>query len=411
LNFGKIRLSAAGVGNDTDPHQLDIVYSNNGNYAGNPRNNINLQRPPADLKPERIRSFETGLDLRLFQNRVNLDLTAYTSRTVNHILAADVSPTSGFSQALINAGETRSAGLEVMLSGELFRTPDFSWTLSGVFTRNRSRVISLADDLENIQLASQWGVTIEARPGNLYGDIVGIAIARDEAGNPLVNAEGLYIKDGFQVLGNTQPDFLAGITNKVRYKNFSLSFLVDIRKGGEMYAATNMYGMGYSGNFVETLEGREAWYASEEARNEAGMQPHEWTATGGFLAEGVYADGTMLDGADVSGQQNGTYMNPETYWAQFSNWGDELHEPHVYDAGFVKLREVMLSYSLPKRVASSIRAQRIQLAFVGRNLWVIHKNVPNIDPESYYSNSNGQGIEYGSYPTTRSLGVDIKIDW
>lgn len=411
LNFGKLRLSAAGVGNDTDPHQLDISYTSTGDYLGFPRNTTATQRPPTDLKPERITSLEAGMDLRMFQNRVNLDFNAYSTTTKNHILAADVAASSGFSQALINAGETNSSGIEIMLSGEWWRSNNFSWTTGLNFSRNVSKVVSLAQDLENIQLASQWGVTVEARPGNPYGDIVGIAIAKDENGNRILGENGLYQKDGFQVLGNIQPDWMGGISNQLRYKNIQLSFLVEIKKGGDMYSGTNMYGNGYSGTFVESLEGREAWYASEAEREAQGIAPQDWMPTGGFLPEGNYTAGTMIDGVDVGGQPNQTYVNPELYWSQFSDWGDELHEPHVYDAGFVKLREVALGFGLPTAWAQRIKAQRVSLSLVGRNLWLIHKNVPNIDPETFYSNGNGQGIEYGSYPVTRTFGLDLKLDW
>lgn len=411
LNFGKLRASAAAVGNDTGPHQLNIFYAANGSYQSNPRNTINSQRPPADLKPERTRSFEAGLDMRMFGNRLTVDLTVYRARTINHILAADVSSASGFSSALINAGETRSSGIELMLRSDWVEKKNFGWSTSLTFSRNRSRVISLAEDLENLQLGSQWGITVEARPGNLYGDIVGIGIAKDDNGNPIVNEQGMYIKDGFQVLGNVQPDFLSGISNTFRLGQFRISSLVDIKVGGDMFAGSNMYGMGYSGNFVETLEGREAWYASEDEREAQGVSQADWSPTGGFLAEGVYADETTIDGVDVSGQPNATFVNPELYWSQFSNWGDELHEPHVYDAGFVKLREVALGYVLPSSVSEHIKAQKIELSLVGRNLLILHKNVPNIDPESFYNNGNGQGIEYGSYPGARSFGFNLKVNW
>ena len=411
INFGKIRASAAAVGNDTDPHQLDIFYQGNGSYLGNPRNTIDPQRPPSDLRPSRSNSYELGLDLRMFSNRFLVDLTVYRAQTIDHILAADIAASSGFSTALINAGETRSTGFELMLKAEWLRKSKFSWMTSVALSRNRSQVISLTEDLENLQLASQWGVTVEARPGNLYGDIVGIAIAKDENGNRLVNDQGMYIKDGFEVLGNVQPDLLMGVTNAVQIGNLNISFLVDFKIGGDIYAASNMYAMGYSGNFVETLEGREEWYASEAAREEQGVASSDWTATGGFLAEGVYAPETVIDGQDVGGQTNTTYVNPELYWAQFSNWGDELHEPHVYDASFVKLREIAVSYPLPTAWAEKLHAQGIGVSLVGRNLWIIHKNLPNLDPESFYSNGNGQGIEYGSYPGPRSIGINLNVKW
>ena len=263
--------------------------------------------------------------------------------------------------------------------------------------------------MENHLLGEQWGTTIEARPGNPYGDIVAISIARDDAGNKLIDSTGLYVKGERTVLGNINPDWTMGITNEFSFKGIYFRALVDIRKGGQMYSATNMYGLGYSGNFVESLEGREEWYESERARIEAGQSPAQWEATGGFLADGVYQDGATVNGEDVSGQQNQTYINPKAFWSQFSRWGDELHEPHIYDAGFVKLREVFIGYQLPAKLVNKWHFQGLNIGIFARNLWVIHKNVPNIDPEAAYNNGNGQGLEYASYPVNRSIGINLGV--
>ena len=409
FSFGKIRASYAEVGNDTKPYQLlptffvDSVSNIFGTIAY-----ISNQVAPLDLKPERIKSMEIGTDLRFFMNRISLDFSWYKTNAVNQILSADISNASGSTSALINAGNIENRGVEIQLKGTPVKTKDFSWDFTLNYTKNRSKVLELTNGLDNLQILEHWNLSIEARPGNPYGDIVGYAILKDDNGNPLVDANGMYIRDEIpQVLGNVNPDFSLSYMNTFNFKAFYFTFLVDARIGGEMFSGTNLYGYGYSGTFEETLEGREAWYASEAAREEAGLTSDEWTPTGGYLAEGVYAEGTTIDGMDVSGQPNISYVNPEYYWDQFSDWTNEIHEPFVYDASFVKLRELVIGYALPAAWTSKIGIKRSTLSIYGRNLWLIHSNVPNIDPETYHTNGNGQGYELYSYPNKRSFGFSL----
>lgn len=411
FSFGKLRASYAEVGNDTEPYQLNPTFfiDSVSNIFGTIAY-ISNQVAPLDLKPERIKSIELGTDLRFFMNRVSLDFTWYKTNAVNQILSADISQSSGSTTALINAGNIENRGIEMQLKVNPVKTTGFSWDFTFNYTRNRSEVIGLTQGLDNLQILEHWNLSIEARPGHPYGDIVGYAILKDENGNRLVDANGMYIRNEIpQVLGNVNPDFSMSYLNNMSYKAFSLSFLVDARIGGEMFAGTNLYGYGYSGNFTETLEGREEWYASEVAREAAGITPDEWTATGGYLAEGVYADGTVIDGVDVSGQPNQSFVNPQYYWDQFSDWTNEIHEPFVYDASFVKLREVVLSYNFPAGWFSSIGMTNASVSLYGRNLWLIHKNVPNIDPETFHTNGNGQGYELYSYPNKRSVGFSLNV--
>jgi len=413
LSFGKLRASYAEVGNDAEPYQLsptfyvDSASSVYGTYAY-----ITNRVPATDLKPERTKSFELGTDLRFFMNRISLDFTWYKTNSINQIVPVDISQSSGSTQALINAGNIENKGIEMQLGVIPVRNANFTWDLVLNYTKNRSKVIELAPGVENLQILEHWRLSIEARPDHPYGDIVGYAILRDDQGNKLVDANGIYIRDTIpRVLGNVTPDHALSFSNNLTYKNISLGFLIDARIGGEMFAGTNMYGYGYSGNFEETLEGRDAWYGSEAAREEAGVEPEDWIATGGYLAEGVYADGTVIDDKDVSGQPNQSYVNPEKYWDQFSSWTNEIHEPFVYDASFVKLREVTLSYQLPKEWTNKIKMKMATIALYGRNLWVIYKKVPNIDPETFFTNGNGQGYELYSYPNVRSFGFSINVSF
>lgn len=413
LSFGKIRASYAEVGNDTKPYQLaptffiDSVSNVFGTIAY-----ISNQVAPLDLKPERIKSIELGTDLRFFMNRVSIDFSWYKTNALNQILSADISQASGSVTALINAGNIENRGIELQLKVSPVKRTNFSWDFTVNYTRNRSKVIELTQGLDNLQILEHWNLSIEARPGHPYGDIVGFAILRDESGNKLVDKNGMYIRNEIpQVLGNINPDFSLSFFNTLTYKKLSLNFLVDAKIGGDMFAGTNMYGYGYSGNFEETLEGREAWYASENAREAAGQTPEEWTATGGYLADGVYADGVMINGENEGGKINHSYVNPEKYWDQFSSWTNEIHEPFVYDASYVKLRELVLSYALPTTWISKIGMRKASVSVYGRNLWLIYKNVPNIDPETFYTNGNGQGYELYSYPNKRSIGFSLNVNF
>ncbi len=412
FSFGKIRASYAQVGNDTEPYQLNPTFfiDEISNVYGTIAY-ISNQIPPLNLKPERIHSVEFGSELVFFMNRASFDFTWYKNNAINQILPADISHTSGSTTALINAGNIQNKGIELQAKANPFKTRTFSWDFVLNYTKNSSMVLELTPGLDNLQILEHWNLSIEARPGRPYGDIVGYAILRDEHGNKLVDGNGMYLRNEIpQVLGNINPNFSLSFFNQMNYKSFSLSFLVDARFGGHIFSGTNLYGYGYSGNFAETLQGREEWYNSEQQRENAGLQPNQWTATGGFLAQGVYAPGTIINGVDVSGMPNKTYVNPERYWDQFSSWTQEIHEPFVYDASFVKLREVRLGYGIPKKLTARIKIGQALLALYGRNLWIIHKNVPNIDPETMHTNGNGQGYELYSYPNKRSFGFALTIN-
>ena len=420
FSFGKLRASWAQVGSDADPYQLDLTFSANDNFNGQPRVIVNPVLPLSDLKPEITNSYEVGADLRFFYDRITVDMTLYHATTENQILAPPISAASGFARGVINAGAIENKGFEMLLTVKPIAKKNFTWTSSYNFSRNRSTVLSLTEGVENFPLGSQWNATVEARPGNPYGDIVGVPIARTDDGTPILLADGSFKKGAPTVLGNVQADWLLGVNNQFQYKKWKMNFLIDIKKGGDLYSATNNYASGYSGVLIETVEGRDEWYASEEAREAAGVDApafdndninyiNNWTPTGGFPVEGVYAEGTVINGEDVSGQAVSTFVNPESYWGQFSEWGDELHEPHVYDASFVKLREVTIGYTFDTIKLKKRKLQGLTLSLVGRNLWLIYSGVPNVDPEAAYNNGNGQGVEYATFPITRSIGFNLQI--
>ncbi len=412
LSFGKIRLSFARVGNDTRAYQTNLTYYTDTTDVYGSYTHINKQIPPLDLKPEKMQSFEFGGMMQFFKGRIKLDISAYRSNTFNQIMGVNVSASSGAVTALINAGNIQNTGLEIQTNFTPIETKKLRWQFTINFAKNKSSVIELTDGVDNHLLLEHWGLSIEARPGHPYGDIVGYGIKRDEQGNKLVNANGLYMRtEEPVVLGNINPDFTASFSNSLEYDNFAFSFLIDAKIGGEMFSGTNMYGNGYAGNFTESLEGRKEWYESELAREQAGVSPENWTPTGGYLADGVFAQGTIIKGEDVSGQANSVYVNPFEYWHQFADWTNEIHEPFVYDASFIKLREVSLSYRFDNAGLNKFFIKNIILSLYGRNLWLIHSNVPNVDAESFHTNGNGQGYELYAYPNRRSVGLKLSLNF
>lgn len=412
FSYGKIRGSWAQVGSDGSAYLTTNSFQPSGAVSFQDRPLYVISQPLAnkDLKPEFTTSWEAGIDLSFFVNRIQLDLTYYNATTDNQIAVVPVSSASGFNSAVTNAGSIQNQGVEILLNLIPVKTKNFSWNASLNFSKNISLVKNISTEGDIFPLAEHWGVTIGAEAGEAYGNIYGYGIQRDDAGNKLVDENGFFIKTDEPVkLGNYQPDWLMGVSNGFSYKGITLSFLVDIKKGGQIYSASNMYNHGYAGTVEQTLEGRAEWYESEAAREAAGVSTADWTPTGGCQVEGVYDQGTIVDGEDVSGQSFIGYVNPEEYWYQFARWTDEIHEPFVYDAGYVKLREAYLGYKFPEKVTDKLKIRDLEIGIVGRNLWLIHSDTPNIDPEAAYTNSNGQGVEYGTFPISRSVGFNLKF--
>jgi len=411
FSFGKLRLSYANVGNEGEPYQLETSYQtiNNGGFGDSQF--ISSTVPNLGLLPELLTSFEVGSEMKFFWNRLGIDLTYYNTKSFNQISNISVSAASGYNGAIVNSGTLKNSGIELQLNANPIQKKNFSWDLNIAYAKNKSEILELGQGVQSSILYEHWRLTIEARPNNPYGDIVGFGFLRNENDNILVDASGIPLKDPEpKVLGNFTPDFSLSLQQNFRYKQFKLTTLLHGQFGGDIFAGTNMYGYGYAGNFEGTLEGREEWYASEAAREAAGLQPEEWQATGGFLVEGVYADGSIVNGVDQSGQPNQSFIDPFDYYERVSRWQDEIHEPFIYDASFIKLREINLSYQFKSESLTKSKFSQLSLGLIASNLWLIHSNVPNIDPETSLTNGNGQGYELYSYPNRRSFGFFIKAN-
>lgn len=390
LSFGKFRASIAGVGNDTNPHQLDLLYFVNAlDHGGQSFGQVTSSRPPIDLKPEYTTSFEVGVDLAFFQGRFNLDATYYNAGTRNQIYNTPASKPSGFRNALINGGLVRNQGVELMLSGDILKQGDWQWNSIINFARNRSDVEELSDDVTVISYGTfdQFGVRVQAEVGDPFGNIYADrSFLRDpETGQRIIGDNGLPVPDPSPdpvKIGNFQPDWIAGITNTVTYKSLSLSFLVDIRQGGDIFSFSNAIAA-HNGNAEFTLDQRAEWYAG----------------AGGYIAEGVREDGSP----------NTIEVNPQEYWQFVGGQASAFGEEFVYDGSFVKLRELTLGYQLPQKILEKTFFKQARLSFVGRNLFFIHKNTPGFDPEATFNSGKVQGIEAFAFPSTRSFGFNLNL--
>ncbi len=412
LSFAKVRLGLAQVGNDTDPFQLGAVFNPGTLVNGNPVFSESSVLPNANLKPEISSSIETGFDLRFFQNRLGLDFTYYNTRSKNQILGIPLSGTTGYSQRLINAGLIRNNGLEVSLHITPIQTRNFSWDVNLNWSANRSEVLELYKDpvsgqeINNYVMGSRY-VTVEARVGERMGNMYGIGFARVQSSDPnapyydatgefegqiVYNSTGKPIATTNRIfLGNYNPDWLAGINNSFSYKNVNLSFLFDIRSGGELYSHTQTVGR-EGGIIIETLEGRANGYDLNLEGN-------------GVIGEGVVqqTDGTFLPN---------TFKLSAREWHTSLTLGRRLIEPMMYDASFVKLREVKFSYSLPDKWLGKAPVRNVRLSVVGRNL-ALWTDVPHVDPEtaSTVGGTIIPGVESVAIPSVRSWGVNLNFNF
>lgn len=404
LTFGKLRASWAKVGSDTDPYQLyrdynSASYTVNGFPLGKIASDVLLNE---DLKPTSTYSYEFGIDLRFLNNRLNFDFGYFDSKTKDQIMRLPLSDATGYKFAMINAGEITNNGIELAITGIPVKTRDFEWTANVNLSKINNKIKYLHPDVDIYELsAARWaGASVVAKVGESYGSIIGQRFARNDEGRVIYDEKGMpTYESGVSVLGNGNYDFTMGINNTFVYKEFTLGVLLDMKFGGDLYSmsAWNSY---YNGTATETLQGRDAWYTSEQARKAGNIASGSWIPTGGYVGNGVVSDGAG------GWKENTTAVDPQTYWRTIA---ERTPEPWIYDASYIKLREISLSYNFPKKLLAKTPFQALSVSAYGRNLWIIHSDLENIDPESSYNMGNGQGLEYGSLPSRRTYGLGINV--
>jgi len=424
FSFGKIRAGWAQVGASAPMYSLQGVYSAADLFDGNASLTYTNTIAPSGLKPESTTSYEIGTDLRFFQNRVSVDFSYYQSLTTEQILSIPVSRSTGFSAKTINAGEIQNTGIELMVNIVPIKKGDFSWDITLNYGRNRNEVLKLTEDMQFFNVyAGSWSMFVQARPGQPYGQMYGRGIVREErhenengavwyTGRPLINpATGKLIRTPENViLGNVMPDWNGSIRNTVTFKDLSLSFLIDAKIGGDMYSVTSWFGR-YAGGLAETAvnndNGKNIRDDIEDGGGMLAMSEFDETGVFGKIVSGkieyLDKDGNPSTTAVVNDSK---YIRPQDYFEDY--WGKT--EMGIFDGSFVKLREVTLSYSL-RNIAflSKLNITRVEVALVGRNLAILHSNIPHIDPENGFSAGNVQGVESNTLPSSRSYGFNLRL--
>jgi TonB-linked SusC/RagA family outer membrane protein len=377
VSFAKLRLSWAQVGNDASPYQTDKYFDRI--YNNNFTNPSTLFNP--NLKPEIRSSFEAGLDLRLFNSRLGLDVSAYTDRSRNQIIAIPVDPVSGFSNALINAGLINSRGVEVVLNGKPVVSRNFNWSATVNWSLNRSYVRELAAGVPTqVIYAHNTNVTIEARPGGRMGDMYGVGFVRSPQGQVVYNSAGLpLLSTQTQKWGNAFADWKMGLLNEFSFKNFRVSILLDGQKGGSMFSQTS-HKNNTLGKTKVTLPGRE---------------------------DGIVGDGVVLD-ASGKYAPNTVRVPASTY---YDNYYQILNaEVNIYDCSYIKLREARIEYNLKRSILQKIGIQQTSIALYGRDLFNLTR-FPGFDPEGGNLNNGTPtpGVELAQFPSARSIGINLTL--
>lgn len=420
LNYTKLRTAYGFVGNDLS------AYAANNAYKQETINGVIVNFWPTVygndyIRPERKREFEVGLESKLFDNRIGLDITYYNNAIKDQITYIDVPGSSGVTSMLSNLAKMTNYGLEIGLNANPVRTETWNYNVGVNFSFNRNRVSELPTGGQYLKLADidNNAVMVVASPNAAYGDIMTYSYKRDQNGNKLVDDEGYYIKENTpSVRGNVTPKGIGGITNNVSFDTghgkIAFTALIDYRIGGDIFSLSN-YQNTASGKLASTLQGRDAarggisYYVAADGTNKA-VQPGTPVPGDAKFGGRIFDDGIIADGYKEDGTKNNTIMLASYYYLFNNYWNSGIYDNQIYDNSYVKLREVTLSYTLPARLAARLKARNVTLSLIGRNLFYIYKNVPNIDPESAIGTTPREmGLDRYGIPTSRSYGFSLKF--
>lgn len=388
IDLAKIRVSYAQVGNDTDPYNLRPVFNAGGtSFPGVPSYTLSTVLKNPDLKPEITKSFEIGGEVRLFKNRIGIDVSYYDARTTNQILAVQQSTASGFGSKMENIGTIANKGIEATLNLGIIRgaTDGFSWNMDLTYGTNKSEVIKLNDSKQQVILSSWWSNSrVVAAEGMPYGTIMGKDFKRNKNGQILVGDNGFPTALVDTVLGHVQPDFNFGITNSVSYKSFDLQFLIGGSIGGEQYSIFKQSGCA-AGQLEESLQGREYTVLGDVDQQKKG-----------YIIDGVNA---------TTGEKNTVGVRAWDYWKQ----GD-YQKNWIIDASYVKLKSASLGYTFNTKIFG---INSLRLSVYGNNLMMLYSPFKHYDVEQTIGSGNVStlGYSYAQTPTARIFGFNLKVNF
>jgi hypothetical protein len=381
FSFAKFFASYARTGGDRDPYGLTLQYTYRLPHGSSPVADFYTdpnQIPNAKLKPYETTTLEAGLETRLLDNRIGVELSIYKRTTVHDIISSQISNSTGYPNVLLNVGEVKNNGVELLINATPVKTQSFAWDVSFNMARNISEVVKISDEVKTFRVATAAGsrrAFVDHLQGKPFGQVMGYKPLRDPATGKYILADDgtLQSEETLTAFGTGVPPVTMGIINEFHYKGFGLSILIDGKFGAVMYSGTNDFAK-YRGAHKATLRGREE----------------------GIVEDGILADGTPNTASATS----------QVY---FQSAHLNITGLDVYDADFIKLRQIVFSYNLPQKFIAKTPFKGVSLSLVGRNLGILMKHVPNVDPESSYNNGNGQGLEYFGAPTVRSYGFNVNL--
>ena len=387
LDFGKLRVGYAEVGSDGDvaPFSDQLFYAVNANSINNPSGTAvpvgtsGTTVPNPDLRPSSISETEIGLDLRMFKNRVNLDIAVYKKITEDQIVNVQISDASGFINTRINSGKSENNGFEVLLNLVPIRTNNFSWEFTANTSYNKTKVLSIITSTpgERITIGTHvFNGEVRHVVGEEMGQIAGFGYATNGKGERIFKSDGIpQATSAFVLFGSALPKWVGGFLNAFNYKGVNFSFLIDYKLGNKVLSGTNFNAIRH-GLHMRTLEGR----------------------SGGVIGQGVNAAGTP----------NTVAAPVQTYWEHLRSQG--IVESVIYDGGYWKLRQMSLGYDLTRFIPATWPIKGLKLDVVASNVLIIKKWIDNIDPETFgYASDNQVGLESPGLPSTRGIGFNLNI--
>ncbi len=380
ISFLKLRASYAQAGNDANPYSLtDVFAAQVPNFGTDPRYAVpNSQNNPF-LKPETTTEIEVGVDARLFNNKIGIDVAYFKRNTEDQIFSVPTSAATGYTSRVLNSGEMENSGIEVQVSARVVETNDFAVDLGFNVAKLNNKVVSLAEGVESIAMGGTWAADLRIQEGEKYMALYGQDYVYDANGNRMVDESGAYMFTDERVyLGSALADWTGGVSLGVSWKGLSASGLVDFQYGGVLHS-TSLQWSKYSGMHPETVE-----YNGQT---------------------GIRENGMILDGVTENGQPNTTPIDPQTYYQTYWN----AAAPNVYSSDFIKLRELRVGYTLPNKILGDAPIRDLSIALTGRNLAILSSDLPFLDPQVVTTAGNRQGLENAQVPPTRSFGVNLSF--
>ncbi|WP_163708226.1 SusC/RagA family TonB-linked outer membrane protein [Mangrovibacterium lignilyticum] len=405
FNYGKFRASYGIVGNAPPMYESNISYTQSSLQTINgsvPQLSLSSNYGNANLKAEKKKEYEFGLETQFLENRIGLDVSYYNNVIEDQILNLSTAASVGASSQLVNVGEIGNSGFELGLNTTPILKNGFRWDARFNFSINKSKVNSLANGIDELVFytAEQSAIKLVAGEGDRLGDIYVYERAQDSDGNYLISDDGLYIIDKTKYVkaGNIMPKVVGGLSNSFSYKGFNLDLAIDYRIGGKMISPSMKYMRG-AGLLENSMDYRDAEHG--------GLS---------YVEDGVtYNDGVLLDGVSQStGEKNTTVVEAAYYYMNTYDWGSSAwnSDGAIFDNSYIKMREIVLGYKIPTSISEKLHLNNLRVSLVGRNLFYIWRTLENLDPEAPLGTKWwSQGIDVGSTAASRSYGITLNASF